>query len=103
MKPLALVAVVLLLAGCGWRGSGEVIGKDYDRPYTSTTRDCTTHTTGTGTRKRTYQTCRNRPVYHPATYSLLVKDERDGSEHWVNVSMPEYFTHPVGSKYKNGN
>jgi len=102
-KPIIMVIIMLtMLTACGWKGSGEVIGKDYDRPYTTTTRDCTTRTTGTGTSKRTTRTCRDKPVYHRASWSLLVRDEKDGSEHWVNVSMPEYMTHPVGSKFKNG-
>jgi hypothetical protein len=100
---LVLIVVAVTLSGCGWKGSGTVVERDYDRPYMSTTRDCTTRTMGTGTRKRTTQTCRNRPVYHPASWSLLVRDEKDRSEHWVNVSQLEYMTHPVGSKFKNGN
>jgi hypothetical protein len=94
---LVLIVVAALLSGCGWKGSGTVVERDYDRPYTTTTERCSTRTTGT-TRTRT---CQNDPVYHPANFSLLVRDGK-GENHWVSVSERDYNTHPVGSKFQNG-
>lgn len=99
-RPLLVTMLIIMmtLTACGWRGSGTVVAKDYNRSYTSTTQHCQTRTQGTTRTK----SCRNEPVYHPATFSLLVRDDKDRAEHWVPVSQLEYLAHPVGSRFKNG-
>jgi hypothetical protein len=96
VRALALLAVALLLAGCSWKGTGTVVERDYDDPDTTYTERCTTRTSGTTKTK----TCKKEPVRHAAEWSLLVRDDKDGKEHWVQVSERDYHAHPEGSQYK---
>lgn len=107
MRVLALVAV-LALAGCGWSGTGTVIDRDYDDPdtRTTTTTKCDTRTVRssdgkTTTTRKTNCRPRTSTVREPASWSLLVKDDKDGGEHWVSVNQHQYSTHPEGTKYTN--
>jgi hypothetical protein len=91
------ILLLALLTACSWHGKGKVVARDYDRAWTSTTEHCSTRTQGTiKTRK-----CEKEPVYHPASWSLLIRDEKDGSQHWVPVSEFTYNRHPVGTDFTN--
>jgi hypothetical protein len=96
VRALALLAVALLLSGCSWKGTGTVVDREYDDPDTKLKEKCTTQTTGTiKTRK-----CKTVREYESAEWSLLIRDEKDGKEHWLDVSEREYNAHPEGSTYR---
>jgi hypothetical protein len=95
-RALALLAVALLLSGCGWKGTGTVIQRDYEPPEIEYKEKCSTQTTGTTKTRK----CKKVREHDPAEWSILVKDDKDGQEHWFDVSEQEYNAHPEGSKYR---
>lgn len=79
----ALAAVVLLLTACGWTGTGDVLGKYYQPPWTSFIMSGKVMV----------------PVMHPACHGITL-DTRDGKQRsfcisktvWERVEPGQEFT-----------
>ena len=99
MRRVALVALMMLLAGCGNDLRGEVSKKEYERAYSYVTMDtvdsCSTDPS-TGARRCTTTTV-PRTVYVPECYRIHVKGEESGS---ACVSPTEYEEIEVGDYYE---
>ncbi|SKT46373.1 hypothetical protein [Mycobacteroides abscessus] len=92
-KLFAVLASVLLVAGCSQIKSGTVVDKHYSPAWTqySTTQQCS----GTGTSRICIPII--TPTYWPEEYELRLKNSRE--EGWRNVTPAEYDRYKVGDKY----
>lgn len=85
-----LTASAAILTACGWHGSGTVVKKDYDKPYTS-------YSSCSSTRKN----CHSTSTYHSAEWKLQIRDGK-GKKHWVEVPEREYSEIKIGDAFSNG-
>jgi len=93
MKRLLLAGAALILAGCGWHGSGVVTQKDHDAAWVQITTQCTTSGNST--------VCHPGTTYWPESWELRVRDDK-GKQHWVDVSESEYSAARIGDAFSNG-
>lgn len=97
MKRLAIIgAAGLVLAACGWHGTGTVVQKDYDRAWTQVTVQC--HPIGT----KGQTVCVPTTIYHSEQFRLKVRAEADSKTHWVGVDQHEYDSAKIGDAFSNG-
>jgi hypothetical protein len=82
---------VLLLAGCGWHGTGTVTDKQHTDAYTTTSIQCGAYSATGGCAVWVPIT-----QWWPETWALLVH-AADG-DHWVDVDSTDYQTR-IGAAY----
>jgi hypothetical protein len=93
VKRLSIIVAALVLAGCGWHGSGTVSQKDHDSAWVQITTTC--HTYGKTT------SCAPGTIYHPENWELRIRDAK-GDKHWVDVTEAEYSAAKIGDAFSNG-
>lgn len=91
---LALLAV-LVLTGCGWKGTGVVDGKNHQPGYFQTSYQCM------GFDKNGSCTL-NMPIqtWISDSWYVSVKDDQ-GKDHWVGVNEDYYDTVKNGDTFSN--
>lgn len=90
LAALLTASAAILTACAGWHGSGTVVKKDYDKPYTSYS-SCSSSS----------KNCHSTSTYHSAEWKLRVRDA-EGDEHWVEVPEREYSETKIGDTFSNG-
>lgn len=95
-RVIAVIALILvLLAGCGWHGTGTVVQKDYHSAWVQTTVVC--HPIGS----KGQTMCVPETHYWPEKFRLKIRSD-DKKTHWVSVSDSEYSSASIGGAFSNG-
>lgn len=98
LKALAAAAAVLVLAGCGWHGTGTVTGRADYPAYYQTSMICGAY--GTNGVCSVWV-----PIGYTVPESWRLKLHADDGDHWIDVTQDHYNTAKLGDQVtvKDGN
>lgn len=80
-----VLAAVLVLTGCGWKGAGTVVEKTHEASHTSIMLVGKVMV----------------PQTVPEKWGYKVRDDATGEVHHVNVNYDYWSTHDVGTRFDN--
>lgn len=91
-----LLLAVLVLTGCGWKGTGVVVEKTYSPAYDYVSFICSSY--------NAQGMCVVQvPITNhvPESYGYNVREDGTGKIHGVTVNYEYWSTHDVGTKFDN--